>query len=190
MTGGRNGNQESLNTTEIFKAGLWTPGPELLYSLYNHCQVQVGGQVIIAGGRLGSDAVGRSWVMEGETWKEVGGMTKGRQFHACAELSGKVYSIGGETANSELLSSVEVYDPVTGRWTPGPELPVGMKYAQAVTFQNMIYLLAGEINGGIANLQMFTLTADGSDWQSGAGVEERFRTVFPAQVVTHNLINC
>ena len=180
-------------TTETFKKGLWTSGPELPYVLYNHCQVEVGGTVVIAGGRLGNYASGGTLVLKGGAWEEVASMKQGRNFHACAELSGKVYSIGGDTASdSNILSSVEIYDPTIDVWTPSPNLPVGIKTAQAVTYKNMILLLAGVTDGGSANLQIFTLTAGDTTWQTEefVGVDEESRSVFPAQIVTSSLIDC
>ena len=94
---------DSFSTTEIFKEGSWEPGPSLPQPLWNHCQVEVGGQVVIAGGRESGGAVARTLVMDGDSWTEVSSMVHKRQFHACAEFSGKIYSIGGETAAGYLL---------------------------------------------------------------------------------------
>ena len=148
------------------------------------------GKVVIAGGRESGGAVARTLVMDGESWTEVSSMVQKRQFHACAEFSGNIYSIGGETAAGDLLSSVEIYDPTTQEWSEGPELPEGIKTGQAFTYQSSLYLLAGEGAGG-TNTQIFKLSASGLDWESVTmTVDEPRRSVFPALIVTNNLLNC
>ena len=176
--------------------GSWRPGPELPHQLCYHCQVDVGGQVIIAGGRLGSDlryedASDKTWLLEEEIWSEIGLMSNARFFHACAQFSGKMYSIGGQNMDGMILSSVEVYDPATHEWTKGPKLPVGITMAQAFTYENMLYVLAGQTAEG-TNRQMFLLFAPDSQWEvlPGVDVENQYRSVFPAVEVSGGLLNC
>ena len=115
VTGGLGEGGLFLNTTELFKEGSWIPRPELPFLLHNHCQVLAAGKVIIAGGRSNATVLKNTLVLEGDPWIEVGSLTRARNFHACAVMSGKVYSIGGESG--DIQSSVEVYDPVTQTWS-------------------------------------------------------------------------
>ena len=140
VTGGLGEEGLFLNSSELFKEGSWIPGPELPFLLHNnnHCQVQAGGKVIITGGRSNGSELKNTLVLEGDQWMEVGSLTRARNFHACAVLSGKVYSIGGESG--DIQSSVEVYDPVTQNWSYGPE---GLSIEQAITFDNNLYVLGG-----------------------------------------------
>ena len=117
------------------------PGPNLPHELYNHCQVEIGGNVIIAGGRQGDDASDKTFILDENEWKEVKHMKVPRQFHSCAKLSDKLYSVGGKTGTYELLDSVEVYNPLSDIWTDGPKLPAKIGTAQLINFQNCIYLL-------------------------------------------------
>ena len=153
--------------------------------------MEVGGQVVIIGGRESDSALAKTLVMEGEGWREISSMVVARQFHACAEFSDKIYSIGGETVTGDLLSSVEIYDPATNEWSEGPELPEGIKTGQALNFQSSLYLLAG-VGATGTNTQMFKLSGEGLGWETvpGVGVDEQMRSVFPALIVTSDLIKC
>ena len=54
-----------LNSSELFKEGSGIPGPELPFLLHNHCQVQAGGKVIIAGGRSNATVLNNTLVLLG-----------------------------------------------------------------------------------------------------------------------------
>lgn len=41
-----------------------------------------------------------------------------RSSHGCVALNGKLWVVGGQASDSSTLDSVEVYDPITGVWTP------------------------------------------------------------------------
>ena len=178
---------EYLSTTEVFQAGSWAPGPSLPYSVHHHCQVLAGDQVVVAGGSSGSEALGKTWVMESSGWAEVGSMGTARYFHACTEFAGKIYSVGGTKADGTLLSSVEVYDPAARFWSPGPQLPVGIKGGQAVTFEDSLYLLSGETVGG-RNREVFRLPAPGQEWEVVPGAD--IESVSQALVVTCGALHC
>ena len=72
-----------------------------------------------------------------------------------------------------------------------PKLPVGITMAQAFTYENMLYVLAGQTAGG-TNRQMFFLFAPDSQWKvlPGVDVENQYRSVFPAVEVSGALLNC
>ena len=87
-----------------------------------------------------------------------------------------------------VLDSVEIYDPDTDLWEAGPALPNPVYEAQAVSYQNTLYLL-----GGVANAQVFTLSADpGAQWEilEGVMVSEEIRQVFPAPLLTSEMLFC
>ena len=189
VTGGMGEGGQFLNTAELFKEGSWIPGPELPFLLHNHCQVQAGGKVVIAGGRSEGNMLDNTIILEGDQWIEVGNLIQARSFHACAVLSGKVYSIGGEDSG-DIQSSVEVYDPVTQTWSEGPALPYGLSIEQAITFDNNLYVLGGNTGDSI-NTEIFKLSATSSEWEDiGTGVEMPDRSIFPATIVNKELLHC
>lgn len=106
--------------TEVFLGGQWSQGPDLPYPVNHHCQVLVDGTVYITGGFGGGN---RTLMLGPDGWEEVAGMSQARAFHACVEHQGKLWVIGGEEGDP-FLDSVEIFDPATGMWQPGPSLPV------------------------------------------------------------------
>ncbi|KAJ1420178.1 Mediator complex, subunit Med31 [Sesbania bispinosa] len=50
-------------------------------------------------------------------WSRLSDMNVARYDFACAEVNGLVYAVGGYGANGDSLSSAEVYDPNTNKWT-------------------------------------------------------------------------
>ena len=191
MTGGQDNDGQFYYSAHTFKDGSWQSVPTLPKSLYNHCQVNINGNVIIAGGRNGQDALVNTWALEGGQWAEVGSMTEGRYLHACAAFKGKMFSIGGKSSGGTSLSSVEVYDPMTRTWARGPDLPEGIEAGQAVTFQDTLFFMVGDMTGG-KNKKILSLTSEAGGWEEvpGISLEEQFRGVFPAQIVGSHLLNC
>ena len=186
-SGGKDVNSNNyFQTTEIYRVdGTWTNGPNLPTELHDHCQVQVGTQVFIIGGRSGAGSSSSIFLLENNGWREMSSMIQAREFHACVELLGKIYTIGGEHSITGGISSVEIYDPNSDTWEDGPELPIPLFYAQAITFEDTIYLF-----GGQDNKQIFTLGSTSSMWEvlEGVEVDESFRAVFPAPVVSGDVL--
>lgn len=80
-----------------------------------------------------------------------------RDNDANAVLGGKVYVFGGAPTGTTVLSSMEVYDPVSNTWpttssvtsTPWPAMPVPRYGLAAVSTNGVIYLIGGTkaVNG-------------------------------------------
>lgn len=51
------------------------------------------------------------------SWSKLASMNVARYDFACAEVDGMVYAVGGYGEDGESLSSAEVYDPETNKWT-------------------------------------------------------------------------
>ena len=184
VSGGMDTTSDSfLETTEIYNEdGTWEPGPDLPTILRDHCQVQVGTQVFIIGGRADSVTSLSTFVLNENIWEEVTPMEEPREFHACVELMGKIYSIGGSNPAG---TTVEIYDPDTSTWEYGPPLPLAVHYAQVINFQDTLYLVGGEVNS-----QVFALSSPFESWQAidGVTVEEPNRVVFPAPLVSSQVL--
>ncbi|MBI2562126.1 MAG: hypothetical protein HYW08_07000, partial [candidate division NC10 bacterium] len=59
-----------------------------------------------------------------------------------AALRGRIYVVGGE-APEGTFSQVEIFDPVSNRWSRGPDLPTPRHGLGVVAFQGRLYVLAG-----------------------------------------------
>lgn len=68
-----------------------------------------------------------------------------RQEIAAAAAQSKVYMIGGIRGGPVASSSatVEVFDPLTNRWSFAAPLPEPLHHSAAVTFENQIYVFGG-----------------------------------------------
>jgi hypothetical protein len=117
------------------------------------------GQVLVAGG---TSAAGTFALSSAElynpatgTWSVTGSMHQGRSgingAGASATLlpDGQVLIAGGEGANFNPLSSAELYDPATGKFTRTGSMPTG-RAGQSATLLNDGQVLMAE--GGVADL--------------------------------------
>lgn len=73
-------------------------------------------------------------------WNEAASMSMPRQEASAVALNGKVYVMGGYNGSS-ILSSVEIYDPATDTWSPGPTMPGPVLRARAHVIQGKIYVV-------------------------------------------------
>jgi N-acetylneuraminic acid mutarotase len=91
-----------------------------------------------AAGASGSAAAG-----SGSAWSTLGALGVPRQEVAVAELDGKIYVVGGIDGTPAFLSSVEVYDPDTDSFAPGPPLPVPLHHTTATAVAGKLYVIGG-----------------------------------------------
>ncbi|MDD9976099.1 MAG: sigma-70 family RNA polymerase sigma factor, partial [Candidatus Poribacteria bacterium] len=79
-------------------------------------------------------------------WKEVAEMPTPKGFHTASVIDGKIYVIGGGFRGDDqfkYLSTVEVYDPETDRWTQEPDMPIGKWGHRAEVINENIYIFGG-----------------------------------------------
>lgn len=85
------------------------------------------------------------------SWRKLSDMNVARYDFACAEVNGKVYAVGGYGAGGDSLSSAEVYDPDTGRWTLIESLRRPRWGCFACGFEGKLYVLGGRSRFTIGN---------------------------------------
>ncbi|HZJ54382.1 MAG TPA: kelch repeat-containing protein, partial [Myxococcaceae bacterium] len=97
------------------------------------------------------------WVLDiagGATaWTSAAALPTPRNHLGSAVLGGKIYVIGGQHGHDDGLVTVpdvEVYDPATGSWTRGANLPHARSHITGATFpfRDRIVVIAGEIANG------------------------------------------
>ena len=71
-----------------------------------------------------------------------------RDNHACVEIDGFVFALGGENRFAGSLASVEKLNLATGVWSDGPALPFPVDYIQAVNIHGDLYVVGGKGSGG------------------------------------------
>lgn len=85
------------------------------------------------------------------SWSKLSAMNVARYDFACAEVNGKVYAAGGYGTGRDSLSSVEMYDPETGRWTLIESLRRPRWGCFACGFDGMLYVMGGRSTFTIGN---------------------------------------
>ena len=87
-----------------------------------------------------------------------------RREHTSVTLDGKIYLIGGLT-NSGRISTVDVYDPVTGLWSQAASLNTTRSQHSSVVLNGSIYVIGG-YNGTIhSSVEVYNATAN--SWSYG-----------------------
>ncbi len=79
-------------------------------------------------------------------WTEITEMPAPKAGHTASVINGKIYVIGGGFRDNDefkYLSTVEVYDPETDRWTQEPDMPIGRCVHRAEVINENIYIFGG-----------------------------------------------
>jgi N-acetylneuraminic acid mutarotase len=118
-------------------------------------------------------------------WKEFPQPFQRRAI-AAAALDGRIFVIGGMDPTDETSLEVDIYEPRTGEWSLGPQLPEGPMAgfgAAACVMNNRLYVTA---YAG----QLLEFDAVNSAWISVAELETRrfFHRMLPAEPGTLWLI--
>ena len=162
IIGGRHSNQSliSSSTVEIFRpsclvdpgpCSYWTTGPDLPYTVYDSCSVEITGSVFVSGGhgpgypgQYGYDKLIR-YELRGDTpsWETLRPLSVDRYGHGCAELGGEMYVSGGYSWTQDRLDRVEVYSPHTDTWRQVGSLAVPRNNHRMVLLNNILTVVGG-----------------------------------------------
>ncbi|XP_065873693.1 F-box/kelch-repeat protein At1g67480 isoform X1 [Euphorbia lathyris] len=85
------------------------------------------------------------------SWSKLLDMNVARYDFACAEVNGKVYAVGGYGVDGNSLSSVEMYDPDTEKWTLIESLRRPRWGCFACSFEGKLYVMGGRSSFSIGN---------------------------------------
>jgi hypothetical protein len=115
--------------------------------------------------------------LDSQTWSSrapmPGGPRAGLAVTACRD---KIWAIGGNTMiyqDQRIVDRVEVYDPATDTWTPGPALPRRIQGPTVATHNRLIYLTGGISDADpdrICRSETYVLDPDVGCWESLAPV--------------------
>ena len=67
----------------------------------------------------------------------------------CTDLVGVIYAVGGQTKSGNSLSTVEVYDPIQGRWKDAEAMSMLRSRVGVAVMQNRLYAIGGEVSSVI-----------------------------------------
>lgn len=83
-------------------------------------------------------------------WTEKNEMPAAKSGHSASVINGEIYVIGGGFRGNGpymYLSTVEVYNPETDRWTQEPDMPIGKSGHEAQVINGNIYIFGGSSAG-------------------------------------------
>ncbi|ATB28060.1 kelch repeat-containing protein [Melittangium boletus] len=155
-------------TAELYvpAQGKWKPAGLLNTQRFDHNAVLLpNGKVLVAGGFTSEFygtalATAELYDPATGTWSYTGSLARARGYHTMTLLpNGKVLVTGGSNvaeANAEnpnLLTSAELYDPATGKWTSAGELGTGRAWHTATLLPNGQVLVAGGAGIDVAKSQ-------------------------------------
>lgn len=79
----------------------------------------------------------------GDNWIKKADMSAVKGGHAASVVSDKIYVIGGWDESDNIISTVEIYDPVRDKWTKKADMPTP-RYSLSVSVVNgKIYAIGG-----------------------------------------------
>ena len=79
----------------------------------------------------------------GNTWTQKTDMPTARSCLSTSVANGKIYAIGGRSASSAPLTTVEEYDPSTDTWTTKANMPTARICHGACVVEGKIYVIGG-----------------------------------------------
>ena len=165
----------------------WRITGSLQTARYDHTATRLAdGRVLVVGGNYLTDNGQTLYPSNAElydpannVWTAAGTLATARIGHTTTLLpNGKVLVIGGigktnvETGYSGLVTSIELYDPLTNTWTIGPGLVTSRSRHTAMLLPNGKVLVAGGYpfgsNVGFAGMELYDPATNA--WTAGGGL--------------------
>jgi N-acetylneuraminic acid mutarotase len=149
-----------LTTAELYNPvnGTWASAGLLANARANYTATLLpNGQVLAVGG-LGNStdtSTAELYNPANGTWAYTGSLNTGRYSHTATLLpNGKVLVAGGEAGlgtSNQSISSTELYDPATGKWSINVPLVISVALHTATLLHNGQVLVAGGVSGLITD---------------------------------------
>jgi hypothetical protein len=168
-----------LASAELYNpaTNAWTAAASLVIARDLHTATLLpNGKVLVVGGRDGA----RIWTSAelydpaSNTWTATGSLVTARYSHTATLLpNGKVLVAGGlgvaSGGGTTILSSAELYDPVTGIWVSTGNLPTAHRGHTATLLPNGSVLVVGGVNNTLQAVASAALYDPGTGTWSAAG---------------------
>lgn len=151
------GDQFRSNSGELYDTSknTWTSLPSMPASQMGGVSTQIGKKIYFFGGLGGSSYPGDNifslnitqvFDIEKKEWLSLSPMSTPRDGATYAVVNNKVYlfgGIGGISNERRILTSVEVYDIATNRWSYLPSMKTAREGASVAVLDGKIYLFGG-----------------------------------------------
>ena len=175
----------SPNTILRRKSG--RPSPRFPPPRSSHNAVVIGDKLYVTGGWTLSGSRKGEWLDDSlvydfsdpsSGWQKLPKQDFQRRALAAGQWNGKLAALGGMDENAEISRRVDFFDPATGKWSQGPELPgTGMSGFGVSAWNLNDNLYVSGFNG-----RVFKLADDGSKWEEVAKLAQPrfFHQLVPA----------
>jgi Kelch motif len=149
----------------------WTDLPPLPTPRSTHDSVVDGDKIYVIGGwwMKGGDSVNADFLdtalvynlaRPGGKWEELPPPPFRRRALAVGATGGKIYAIGGLTAEGEVVKTVDIYDPKARAWSRGPELPGSKREG----FAPSAFEVDGRLHVSGADSELYRLSDSKEKW--------------------------
>ena len=147
VAGGRNNQHIPLSSVEVYDSKLnkWSPLPDMEKKRYDCAIASVNGKVYAVGGRdfIWRLSIGEIFDPATNKWTPIPDMKEARYACAACPMGDKLYVMGGckygDCHNGKSLSSVEVFDTITQKWSSIPNMKTKRHGCVAVSLEKKIY---------------------------------------------------
>jgi N-acetylneuraminic acid mutarotase/ketosteroid isomerase-like protein len=159
----------------------WQAMPEMPEGRSSHDAVVVGDKIVVVGGwKMNGRGKAPTWhktalvldlAKKEPKWESVKQPFERRALTATAH-KGKVHVLAGMTSEDRLVLSVDIYDPKTGKWSKGKDIPGGRGHG----FTPASCVEDGQLCVSPADGKLYLLDGKGAAWQKAGDLREA-RTV-------------
>lgn len=167
VAGGSNGTAV-LKTVELYDPvkNTWTAGTDMGTARIGHtATLLLNGKVLVAGGFDGSTNLKTAEIYDpasGKWTATTAPMNYSHNFHTASMLSDGKVLLGGGVVGPAInadAKATEIYDPSTGSFSAGPNLPEPRQGHTSTVLANGSVLFAGNSNGNAASARLLNYTA-------------------------------
>ncbi len=158
-------------------SGKWTDLAPLPAGRSSHDAVVIGDKLYVVGGwtltgpRKGEwheEAVVYDFANQDAGWAKLPAQSFRRRALAAGEWNGKLVAMGGMDEDTAISQEMNVFDPATGQWSKGPELPGEGMAGFGVSAWN----LGGNLYVCGCEGTVYRLTTDGAKWEEVAKLDK------------------
>ncbi|XP_077294026.1 kelch-like protein 35 [Arctopsyche grandis] len=187
------GGDDSLKSVERWnsKIGNWEIIAPLLVAVNGHCASVIDGKIFVTGGILNNILTNKLQIYSVETnsWSYRADMIQGRSFHSNVVIKGKLFIAGGYywLSPTNVLSSVEQYDPIANVWTAFTQLPNPADGIILCCFQNKLLSMGGHIQWYGHSSKVWEYDETNMSWKVSSRLSKE-RTSAAAHVIPYDSI--
>ena len=152
IVGGDNHSHDTLKSTEFIALDKCTnakdyseetqTGPEIPFSIYDHCILKFNeNSIYLIGGEQNDKISNKTWIVDSrKNFQITDGppLNRKRKGHCCAKFENKagkiLFVVAGGFDGATFLDSVEILDPLSDQgWKYGPNLPLKISGSQMIS---------------------------------------------------------